>query len=484
MNEATKSTSGSPRFLIDTLKYVPLKVVPAISGLLTIYFLTKNFSEVNYINYASIMATILLSMQLFGGWVNSSMMYFIPTANSEKDEVMVLNHFFVIQVFLSLTALFVVFFTILGTIDDLLIAFLSGFIIVFQLIINFLSSFLQAKRMIKAQVLSTSLQSILQICAVLVSFFYFKDQLLPFFLLYSLSFIPSIITLLLNKNIDLGNFRIGKNWIGKEMILKIVAYGLPMCIWFFSTQFYSIGDRLLLKYFGVTENVVNYVAFKDLAIGLSGFVSMPLLFASHPIIMRLVLRDKDVDAAAKVIEQNIKILLLVFLPFILLMLFYGKLIIGTFLGEKFVLETMPMIFVILTILTNIVSIYLQKGLEVSFGIVYMLKVSLLAALFSLVLNLIFIPFFGVQSSIIIAFFCQLLYAFVIYFRSRKFIHFSLGNVDLVFFLVVMLFTFLLVYLKPTGLLWNVAIIIYITGIMFFSLRKIGAVAFISKLISK
>jgi len=50
----------------DILKYLPVKILPAFSGLLTIYLLTRTLSVSLYTDYAFIIATILLSSELLG----------------------------------------------------------------------------------------------------------------------------------------------------------------------------------------------------------------------------------------------------------------------------------------------------------------------------------------------------------------------------------------------------------------------------------
>jgi len=68
---------------------------------------------------------------------------------------------------------------------------------------------------------------------------------------------------------------------------KLIFYGLPICLWFFATQFFLVGDRILFKYFDIIDKVGNYASFRDLSVGLSGFITMPLLLATHPLIMQL-----------------------------------------------------------------------------------------------------------------------------------------------------------------------------------------------------
>ena len=89
-------------FIIDALKYLPIKILPAASGLLTIFVLTKYLSTDNYINYTFLITTLLLINQLCGGWVNSSMMYFIPKSENVSEENKLINHVFIIELIFSI----------------------------------------------------------------------------------------------------------------------------------------------------------------------------------------------------------------------------------------------------------------------------------------------------------------------------------------------------------------------------------------------
>ncbi|QRE25458.1 polysaccharide biosynthesis protein, partial [Flavobacterium psychrophilum] len=73
-----ENESHSSNLNKDVLKYMLVKILPAISGLLTIYLLTRVLSAGLYSDYAFVMATILLFGQLISGWINSSVIYFYP----------------------------------------------------------------------------------------------------------------------------------------------------------------------------------------------------------------------------------------------------------------------------------------------------------------------------------------------------------------------------------------------------------------------
>lgn len=468
-----KKNSGS--FLIDTLKYVPVKILPAIAGLLSVYILTENFSKENYIDYTFLISSILLVGQLFNGWLNSTIIYFFPNCKTFQEEYQFVNDFFSIQLVFQFLGFCVLFSVIYAGLGEIKISLFASLLFLVQGSIVFISSILQSKRKIKAQVLSTMIQAILHIISLILMVYFFKDNLVVYLILYIISFIVSLLILLsIHKE---NGYRFRFNIVDKAIVNKVLQYGLPICIWIFSVQFYSTGDRILFKFLNINENVVNYIAFKDLAIGLSGFISMPLLLASHPIIMNMVIKEKDFKGAVFIIERNINILLMLFLPCILVVYFYGEYLIGLVLGEKYLLSPIMMVMILLTVLASCISIYLQKGLEVGFKTKEMLYVALFVVLFSMLSNLVFIPLYGAYASIIIGFLSQLLYCFLIYYKSKKVMVLSIKEMNILFFVFIILIS---IIMKESFDINNYSIFSFVLLTIVFCFKKLNLVRLMKK----
>ncbi|AZA99836.1 hypothetical protein EG359_09480 [Chryseobacterium joostei] len=413
--------SVNKTFIFDTLKYIPIKVLPAFAGVLTVFFLTKQslLDTASYVNYTFIMAALLIFAQIVGGWVNSSVIYYHSSFDNDEEKKFFIINISYLQWFFLLLGSIGLFFTIFIAIQSLLISLFIVLILVFQIFLNFNYSFFQAKREITRQINATFIQALFQIVGIIVCYFFFKGSLdaVFFFLLLSYA-VTSVFIVLQKKNLMHFDFNL-KTSFDITFCKKILSYGLPICLWFFSTQLYQIGDRILFKYFNFTDHVGNYVSFRDLAVGLSGFISMPLLFASHPIIMQLSKNEENKPDIESLLRKNILILTAIFLPIIVISYFYGEDLIKYIVGEKYLLNPVLMSVVLFTILLGCISIYLQKGIESKGNTMLMLKISLLVACISILLNIIFIKKHGIVSSIYISLISHLLYCLGIYFYSRK-----------------------------------------------------------------
>lgn len=404
----------------DVLKYLFVKILPAISGLFTIYILTRILSNNLYSNYAFVMATMLLFGQLISGWINSSVIYFYPDYEQNNNlNSLKLNIIFLQFLLFVLGSIGFSIMCYLGKINYLII--IIGLLLLFsQTFLNLLYSFLQAERRVLVQIRSTLIQSVIQIVGVNMCFFYFKENLQVLFLVLFLSyFVASIYVmycdkihlLILNKN--------SYTTIHFSIIKKILSYGLPICIWFFATQFYAIGDRIIFKYFNITSLVGNYASFRDLSVGLSGFITMPLLMASHPIIMQMAKNDVPKIEIENIITQNIKLLTTLFTPIFMGIFFFGEYVLTHIVGKKYVLETNLMFLVVFSIFSGCISMYLHKGLEVNGKTLLMAKIALFVAGISCLLNVYLIPIYGIKTACLTAVISQILYCLIVYNYSSK-----------------------------------------------------------------
>lgn len=402
-------------FGADVLKYLPVKILPALSSLLTIFIVIRILTKQQYIDYSFILAVLLLFVQLTGGWINSTVMFFQPEFEKSNFEEQFKASIIFLQCMFVLFGLIGAMLAIFIGVESAVISLLSGSILVFQVSLNLQYSFFQSQRQILAQISSTLIQSITQICGVILCYFFFQNSLLSILLTLNISYLFAF-----GSAVHFSKYKFFTSYaVETKYLKKILEYGMPVCLWFFCTQFYSIGDRILLKYFEITYLVGNYISFRDLAVGLSGFISMPILMAAHPIILRLSKDKLYKSNIEKLLEKNIKLLILIFTPCFILIFFYGEVLLQRIVGINYVLNPILMVIVLVTILINCISMYLQKGIEVTNNTWIMLKISFLVAVFSFIFNIVFINNFGVYSSIIISLISQILYSFFIYKKSRE-----------------------------------------------------------------
>jgi O-antigen/teichoic acid export membrane protein len=298
-------------------------------------------------------------------------------------------------------------------------AILGATILISQLFQSLLLSFSQSSRRVTDQVVAVGCQSVMQFGFLCLVIFVAKGKELSALTSIFLGYLVGIFILLRRRG-NSGNRPNAGFWpSGGDLFKKLYRYGMPMCLWFFATQFYSIGDRLILKYIRTPAEVGQYASFKDLSIGCAGFLTMPLLLASHPIIMMMWKKGCGKDEIENLIARNIALISLFFAPLLVLIHVCGTDLLSLVLGPKYLLDKRVMFFVVLSLYISSMSMYVQKGLEVTGKTLVMAKVALLIASFSFFANVVSIPRFGILGASLVVIVSQLLYIRIIWGLTKE-----------------------------------------------------------------
>lgn len=403
----------------DILAYVPIKLMPAITGLLGIIILARNLAPEEYGRYSVVITTALLLVQLAGSWISSSVLYLFPEYSDEKNRSEFRRQTINLQLLISLPASGIAYAAIYMVTHIQQLALVGGLLVFFQLLQGLLMTFLQSARNIYTQTISVAIQCIFQVGSLCILIFVVNGKEAAAVVSVVIGFIAgNIILFFANKKLKIeisGTHKI----ISRELLLKMAAYGLPMCLWFFSTQFYMIGDRIFLQFYGVSEQLGQYASFRDLATGCAGFLTMPLVMASHPIIMAKWKSKCDPREIEAILSGNIVFLSMLFIPLIVMTDIVGRDLITAMFGQRYFLPESIMLLVVTSIFLGSVSIHLQKGLEVTGQTSKMAKISLVTAIFNAVGNIIAIPKFGVLGGAVMVFISGVLYLILIIISVRN-----------------------------------------------------------------
>jgi O-antigen/teichoic acid export membrane protein len=393
----------------DMIRYLPVKLFPAITGLLTILILTRSLSPEQYGTYAVVMTTALLVTQLSGTWLSNAVLYLFPDYyenDSDNFKQIALK----VQLLASIPAVLTGYFAVLVVTQQSVLAFVGVLLIAMQLFQSLMMTFLQSERKINNQSILLAIQSLVQLLSVSLLLFVDRDKVVYALLSIISGYIIVNFIFFVRIGLSANLKKIKTNNLHFRKIAgELFRYGLPLCIWFFATQLYTVGDRILLKFFGINYELGQYASFRDLSTGLAGFITMPLLLASHPIIMMMWKKGIEKREIEKLISHNINLLTLFFVPILVIIDICGRDLISRVLGDKYVLSTDLMLLVLVSIYIGCVAIYVQKGLEVNGNTAAMAKIALLTAILSLIGNFLFMPVYGVNGAAVIVLISQFLY---------------------------------------------------------------------------
>jgi O-antigen/teichoic acid export membrane protein len=417
--------------LKDSFLYIPAKILPAITVMFFISFLFRNLSSHDYINYSVITTTALISTQLSTGWIANSILYYLPQKEDKNNFLSDALH-----VMICVGAIGLIFGSLIIGIQNSynLVIILSALLIIGQIFFYTLSSIYQSTRRIRIQLTATIIQCGTQAVALIALFSIYDKSVQSALFAFGLGFIFSSIYYLIKlKQIYVINFHYFKNYLkifDNKNAREIVKYGAPLGIWMCAMLLINSTDRFFLKDINQGVLAASYLSSKDLLVGASGLITMPLLMASHPRILMMMFENKQKDAE-NIIHNNIKILLFLFSIYLTGLQFSGLFFLKLMFGNKYLININILLIVLFGIFFACVSIYAQKGLEVKRRTGSMAIFAVLSALMAIALNFILIPRFGILGAAISFSLSNLLYLVCILINPNRGLKIILKSIDLI-----------------------------------------------------
>lgn len=396
----------------DVLAYVPVKIIPGLSGLLCVFLLARHLAPSEYARYAIVITSAMLAVQLCSTWLANAIQFHLPNS-SKGEEKSLICEALGLQVILSvLFALFAAIVVLLTT-KDYFLAVL-GFFLVCHQSLNFLAqAILQASRKISDQFIIVSLQSLSWI-AILASVLWLMPSTATVGVaaIMTSNALAAIAALYFVLKM-VGGCRFRELVPSLPNSRKIIEYGLPMCFWFFATQLFSVGDRLIFSFFGVSDGVGQYMTFRDIAVGVTGFLTMPILMAIHPSVMRLWRHGEGRAQVQSILTESVELVLLLTFPVLICVSLLGAEIMSAIFGREYVSQSVILTLVFVSIIALSLSVYFQKGLEVTGKTIVLAKLASIVACIFIVGSLITIPQFGVLGGALLVCMCSVLYLIIV-----------------------------------------------------------------------
>jgi O-antigen/teichoic acid export membrane protein len=390
-------------FLRKLLLYVPVKMVPAISGIFLIFYLYRLFPEGQYVSYSVSLFCSLITAQLCAGWVGNSFIYYY--SGLEDKRLFVSNCISV--VFLIAPVSSVLAATVSVYFSSAAYVFISVWLLCFgQILFFFLSSACQAGFFVKQQLVAVILQAVTQIALIVVLFKFFEVDfrfallslavgyfVAAFYLLYTVLKIFGVS----NPFSNIGLF--------KENLKLIFQYGAALSPWILGMLVMVGADRFAIGYYNV-ESGDAYLSLKDLFVGAAGLLSMPLLMMVHPFVIK---RFREGVFAINVIESSSGFLIVSFSLLWGALYFVGFGFFEIITGKVISVSKLAILFAFIGVFLNSASVYFQKRLEVHRKMKLLAYLSMLSALISVLCAWVGARYWGVVGASVGVLLAQILY---------------------------------------------------------------------------
>ncbi len=430
--------------------YFPGKVIPAFIGLASAAIFTRIFDTEEYGKYSLVLSFAILLVNIFSQWLEQSIRRYVPGIEN-KEKKYKIKQIIVISLIIIVFIIFILYFL------------LSIFNFIFKnYLIEWKIFYLPITLFILTQILFLPLTIFLQsemrakeFTQYNLSNFILKfafSLLLIFFISYNIANLlwgAILANLLL---IPLLYYKIGfpapiscfnRKQLKNNLIeiKKFLIYGLPLTGWFIADAILNFGDRYVIQWFRGASEVGIYSANYKLINGAVGLVSVPIIMATHPFLIK-AWNNADKKGAANWISFIIEWLSIIGILLISFTFLFKQDLALLFLGEEFRSGCVILPIVITGFVFWKLGVYTHISLQFAEKTKLMLFLASFVALLNLLLNIIFVPKFGYIAAAYTTLFSYFIYTIITGIKGQSVIKWLIEWKKLIInFILISIFTY-------------------------------------------
>lgn len=452
------------------------RFITGFRGLILLPILAKTLGSVGYGIWAQISVTVGLLVPFIMLNLNSSVVRFLP---SEKDNkkiargvftviftVLLISIFFALVLFLfsnifasiflkdSSTSIFIKLASVLLILESLSQICLDPFRIFGNIrkysVLTILQTILEVTLVAMAVFLGFALQG--AIVALLIT--------RVIILIFSLHFIV---------------LHIGFAWPDFKLLKPYLAFSLPLLpIGIFDILINS-SDRYVVGIFQGVSIVGIYSATYSIGFLATVFI-FPIAYILSPTIFKFF-DEGNLEKVKMYLSYSLKYFLLLAIPSIFGLTILAKTLLKTFATSDFV--SFSSMFVVFWVAISAIF----YGVQTIYGQIIMLKKNTgffiiafgLGFVVNLILNIIFVPYFGTLAAAVTTFLAYLVVAIIIYFKSTQYMKFKVDFIFIVKSILASVLMALFVYFaNPVGFVKILLTIIGAAVVYFIFMLIMGA----------
>ena len=380
------------QLLRDALYYSISKIIPGITGLISVVLFFRLIGAEEYGKYSIIFSFTNLISAFSFGWLNQSILRYRSTYISSVKILSPISMgyiFGIISVSIIVIITSILQFPIIFSNKHIIfLAFSIG-------IFNIVKSTFQSDELPNKVILITSFQSILMIlCSIIIIKLYNNNAES---LILGLSFgylIPTLpYTRLFTSNV-----------ITKENVKRIKSffnYGAPLSIWLGISLSLNFLDRYFIEYHFGSSLMGSYAGFSEFIIRIFSIVIFPITLAFHPILMNKWNKNKNIyDSLMKLFQASLIQIIIFIIMLIPLFIFKDSFfyLIQAMIPELDNSMKKIMIHIFIGGFLWQIALVLHKPLEIEERTLIMVVCIIFSLLINLIGNIYFLPKFGILAT--------------------------------------------------------------------------------------
>jgi O-antigen/teichoic acid export membrane protein len=236
----------------DTLRYIPSAIVPAVLSIAGISVFTRLFDPLEYGRYAVVMAASTLTAALLSGWMEQSVLRYLPRFEAEDKLTEFVMRLFVILKGLSLTVLLAAVIAY-PLINESLAVYAPFFypavlLILGVVVFSSLNAAFQAELRSKESSLFKVSVSTLRLGFALFFVFFIRKDVIGLVIGAAAANLLLVVPMLYRLGIY-HNIRLFFKSYDSGFLKMFAAYGIPMVGWMLCGQILSVSDRFIIGAF-------------------------------------------------------------------------------------------------------------------------------------------------------------------------------------------------------------------------------------------
>lgn len=407
----------------DTLRYIPAAVVPAALSVVFVSVFTRIFTPDEYGLYALVMAAAAILGVVLSGWIQQSVLRYLPRFRAEGRLLEFLNKLVALLIGVSVAGGLVLFVSrplVAGGLEvygPFLIP--AAMLVLTEMFFLILGSAFQADLRAKTysifKISKATLQLGLSLALVLLVSRNVVWLIVGTVVANVLLIAPMLFRLGAMKNLS----RFYRHFDSRFLRL-LAAYGFPMIGWLLCGQILDISDRFVLGAIRGKAEVGIYSANYNLVRMGFGLISGPILIAMYAVVMNAWEKGHRASIP-EVVFQFSRYYLIAMVPLAAYVGVFRVEIVSIVLGSEFREGYTIFPFVLGGMVLWGLAMIGHKGLEIHEKTTTMLVMVLVSAVANIVLNFVFIPDYGYNGAAFATFISYLLYPILAYVATRRYV---------------------------------------------------------------
>lgn len=372
------------------------------SGLIsfiTIPLIVRYYGVEAYGSFSLVQNIILVLISFGGGWLNQCILRFNDYSSSFK--ITIFQLYFIVFLPLSFICFSILAFMGIGIFLSVIATITMFFGSVSAISVTFYQSKFNARKSFYFDFVR-----IIVFLLMILSFYYFFSKLGSLWRLMLSFFISYFISFLFLLKIDFKflqiSFKLFLNRFNKNYFISyfkennhLLQYGWPLALWFTISSLLNVSDRYIIGYYLTDKDLGTYSAIYDLLYKGITMLYAPILISGYPIMSK-----KYNEGLKKEAYQFLKKLILLEVGIFLIVLIVGFIFRSFFIEHIVGLpKTNATLGLVLPIMIGAfvwqLGMLMHKPLEFQLKTKKMLLFVSISLVINIILNMVFIPIYGV-----------------------------------------------------------------------------------------